>query len=254
MVLVQPQIKNISQYIELGKVHKVAFELMDLSFPTVLDDEDTLTKVLSSYENTNNYSVHGVFIDINYSGGDPLVFEVSKRRIIQCVENARKLNIHKIILHTCFFSILPEKDMLYDIWCDDSAIFLISIAEKYDMEIFIENVLDISPFVIKKLMQKTNHEKIGVCFDVGHANLTKTPIEEWIKALHPYIKYFHLSDNNGVFDEHLALGSGNVDFVELGELIKKYGIKADYTLEVTGIERVLRSLEYLSIKELSYVK
>lgn len=254
MVLVQPQIKSLSQYIRLGKVHKVAFELMDLSYPTILDDAEALKKVLCTYKSTNNYSVHGVFIDLNYSGGDPLVYEVSTKRIIQCVENAKKLNIRKMILHTCFFPILPETDMLYDIWCEDSANFLNGLAQSYDMELFIENVLDISPFVIKKLMEKANHEKIGVCFDVGHAHLTKTPINEWLRVLHPYIKYIHLSDNNGVFDEHLALGNGNIDFGELGDLIEKYEIKADYTLEVTGIERALKSIEYITEKGLSYVK
>ncbi|MDD4492886.1 MAG: sugar phosphate isomerase/epimerase [Eubacteriales bacterium] len=227
---------------------------MDLSYPAVLDNADALKNVLDAYATTDNYSVHGVFIDINYSGGDPLIFEVSKKRIIQCAQNAKKLNINKMILHTCFFPILTETDMLYDIWCEDSANFLIRIAEQYDMELFIENVLDISPFVLHKLMQKANNERIGVCLDVGHANLTKTPIAEWVRVLHPYIKYFHLSDNNGVFDEHLALGDGNIDFEELGQLIKQYGIKADYTLEVAGLERVLRSIGYLQTKELSYVK
>lgn len=252
MIQLQPSINNFNEYLQLAKVHNFSFEIMDLAYPAILDNDEQLKKVINLYQNTPNYSAHGVFIDINYSGGDSLILEATKKRLHSCFKSIKKLQIKRIILHSCFFPIMPENSMLYDLWCEDSAKLLIDFAVQYDTEILIENVLDISPFVIRKLMEKANHKKINVCLDIGHANLTKTPISGWFEVLHPYIKYMHLSDNNGVFDEHLALGDGNIDFAYMCQLLEKYKIKSDYTLEVTGIDRVIKSIEYL--KRLDYVK
>ena len=69
--------------------------------------------------------------------------------------------------------------------------------------------------------------------------------DEFLSVQPPYIRYLHLSDNRGLYDDHLALGDGTVDFQKMQEKILEYDIEADYTLEVGSPENVERSAVYL---------
>lgn len=71
-------------------------------------------------------------------------------------------------------------------------------------------------------------DNVGICFDVGHANLTgMTPIE-YMKRLHKKIKILnaHFHDNNGTNPDHLQIGQafGRTDGIDfkavLLELVK----------------------------------
>lgn len=44
----------------------------------------------------------------------------------------------------------------------------------------------------------------GICFDVGHANLTGCNIREYLRTLGDRLTVLHIHDNNGTFDQHLA--------------------------------------------------
>lgn len=254
MILFQPNSNNFDKMMSVARDNGFGFELMEFSFPYILDDKDTVDRLVGTYAAAPVVALHGVFIDINYSGGDPEVFKVSKKRIEQCAFLACKLNVKKIVLHSCFFPILTPDDPLYGVWAEESAVLLIEIAEKYDIQFCIENVLDISPDIILTMVEQANHPRVKVCFDIGHANLSKTPIPVWIEKLAPHITHVHLSDNNGIYDEHLALGDGNIDFLEADRLFCKYNVKADYTIEVKPFKNVEKSIEFLNRGGMPYVK
>jgi sugar phosphate isomerase/epimerase len=54
--------------------------------------------------------------------------------------------------------------------------------------------------MLYELVKRCNHKKINVCLDFAHANISKTPIDEWFNKLKPYIKHIHLNDNDGLVD------------------------------------------------------
>ena len=83
---------------------------------------------------------------------------------------------------------------------------------------------------------------------IADAHYSFEPIEKWFDELGEYIQYMHLSDNMGKFDDHLPIGSGNIDWEKVNGLWKSLGRDMPATLEVGGIAGVEESLRYLRTK------
>lgn len=244
MIFLQPVPQEAEQYMKLADKYGLGFELMDLAFAAGLDG--AAKRVKSLYKKKYMCSCHGVFADINYSGSDPWVFQVSEKRIRQCIEEGRKLGISKYVFHSCFHPVLKPDDPLYDEWSLTFSQLFVSMAEEYQVDFYMENVLDKTPAILEKMMRRADHPRIHVCLDVGHVNVAGGSLDVWLAMLHPYISYFHLSDNKGVYDDHMAVGDGTVDFVRLKSLIDYHHIQADYTLEVSGTAAVEKSIAALT--------
>lgn len=247
MILLQPQRQHIGEYEELAKKYGLKIELMDAAFCSLLDNKTLQEEIRSTYDPSLLYSCHGVFADLNFSGSDPLIYQVSKQRLCQCAAYAVSLGIEKMVIHSCFHPVLHPDDPLYEIWSCTFAELLCQVAERYQLELYVENVMDQNPYILSRIMEAARHPKIKVCLDIGHANLSACSLEEWFLRLHEHLSYMHLSDNGGLYDEHLPVGQGNVDWMNVKKLIHKYNIKADYTIEVTGTSGVLESIEYLRV-------
>ena len=112
---------------------------------------------------------------------------------------------------------------------------LLPLAEKLDITICLENL--VRPLStaddLVSYMKKYDTPHLGVCLDVGHANLKekgeKYPdsivIPAWgvaglpvrwekdiAETLQPYIVNCHVHDNCGVGDDHDLPGNGNIDW------------------------------------------
>jgi sugar phosphate isomerase/epimerase len=63
-------------------------------------------------------------------------------------------------------------------------------------------------------LQKAGQPRLVHCFDFGHHNVfARIPFQEWLFYLDPgrHI-HFHLHDNCGGNDDHLAMGQGSIDW------------------------------------------
>ena len=115
---------------------------------------------------------------------------------------------------------------------------LIPYAEKYDVKIAVENSFERSnaPEEVMYYVNYFNHPNVGCCFDNGHANMLKTgdgkkvfdsyfTNEVWqndigfcdnaFEQMASRMVTCHLHDNNGLIDQHLPPGMGNVNWPEL---------------------------------------
>ncbi len=63
-----------------------------------------------------------------------------------------------------------------------------------------------------KLIELCDHPLMGVCWDIGHGNLT-VPYEQYenIMRLGGYLKAVHIQDNFGMRDDHICPLAGTVD-------------------------------------------
>lgn len=95
------------------------------------------------------------------------------------------------------------------------------------------------------MVETADHPKVRVCLDVGHANFSMAGIDTWMKALGQYIVHFHLHDNKGYYDEHLAAGDGTVEWKRFFDLEKRLDGDSDMLLEVRSLESTKRSFEFL---------
>lgn len=88
-----------------------------------------------------------------------------------------------------------------------------------------------SPEEMQELLRKVNRSNVGVTVDAGHAQVCGYQATEFINLLNDRVIHVHLHDNHGVWDEHLPLGKGVVDYVGLIQTLKKQGFQGVVNLE-----------------------
>lgn len=235
MIQVQPQLVYLKDYQKLG----LSYEIMDYAFPSFKKND-----IIEAYKGISVPSMHCAFIDMNYASADVDIRNASQARIKTSIRNGTELGVKNVVLHTCFYPVLGDF-VINEIWCDGAKKFINELLNEFDISIYVENTLDINPDVIHLLMEMMKDERVNVCLDVGHAFLSKAPLTSWFEKLHPYIKYMHINDNNGITDDHLAVGDGIINWIEVDELMKKYKLSPIVTIEVASIEKIERSLEFI---------
>jgi sugar phosphate isomerase/epimerase len=85
-----------------------------------------------------------------------------------------------------------------------------------------------------------------VCLDVGHAHaLSRTPLEAWVERLAPRVVQLHLHDNDGSWDQHLAVGEGSIDWQATLAHARALGEGTYWVIEARDEAAARRSLERL---------
>ena len=188
-------------------------------------------------------SVHGAFIDVNPGSGDKKMRALSCERSVESCRAAESLGAENVVFHCACFPFLREGYL--DFWAGQCAEFYEELADTFALNIFIENSVDIDPGPLRELMRRISNKRIGVCLDIGHVNYSRTPLELWVEELHEWIGYLHLSDNNGVYDSHLALGQGTIDGEAADRIWRDLGTAMPVTIETKNEQLTVQSLEFL---------
>ncbi len=101
-----------------------------------------------------------------------------------------------------------------------------------------------TPFAMKMyrdhLAPLLDSGRFGILIDIGHFNESKHKFgyfkgvspEEHLAQLPLPLLELHLSDNNGMEDQHLPLGRGNIDFESLARGLKQIGFDGLVTIEI----------------------
>ena len=245
MILIQPKYTQPEVWETLAEKENLGYEVLELGLPPVLGSEEAEEACLAWYrESGRTLSVHGMFIGVDPASSDSAVRELSRRRCEQSVRHAMALGVKNIVQHSSAFPVLRGQYLEH--WSEVCAEYYCDLTERYPIRLSIENSADLDPEPIRKIMERAaNPQRIGVCLDVGHANFSAAPIERWFDELGEWITELHLSDNMGLFDEHLPLGKGSVDWEKVDGLWRALGRDVLLTLEVGGYDGVETSLAYL---------
>jgi sugar phosphate isomerase/epimerase len=84
--------------------------------------------------------------------------------------------------------------------------------------------------------------------DIAHAFIEggMGRIKAYMNRFYPRLMHIHMHDNHGEMDEHLPLGSGNIDFKKVVRWLKNIGYNRTITFEVfTSYEDAVRSRDYI---------
>lgn len=242
---IQPQFSELEQWKALAAQQGLCFELAELSMPGT----QNRNAMIAAYRETGLVrSLHGTFIDINPASSDPEIQKLSRQRCEDSCALAKMLGAENVIFHSSCFPFL--RGAYLSQWAERCAEYYRSLTEQYPLSILIENSMDTDPEPLKRLMELVVSERIGVCLDIGHANYSRAPIERWFEVLQGHIRYLHLSDNRGLFDDHLPLGYGSIDWKHVSSLCRQAGTVEVMTLEVGGIDNVRHSISYLQSNNL----
>lgn len=248
-LLVIPDFKNIDDSIRLARGYDAGFEYNDFNFAKYLDDEAFCEKTVNEYKSYKlpDYTTnHGAFIDVLPYSTDKKIKEISIHRINQSIEITRKicaksvvfhLNYNPYLNHELYVKIFPKLNI--DVWRP-------IIEENPDINIYIENMFEQDPYIIKKVAKAlSEYDNFGLCLDWGHAVLSKTNPQIWAEELKEYVKHIHLNDNDLKVDTHLAWGSGQINRNQFYNCYNRYLSDATILIETVDIPDQRASLRQL---------
>lgn len=241
--------EQLEEHLELAKVYNTGFEINDFFDPVLLDDEKRQQEVIECYLKAGlpkGSTMHGAFFDVNVFSNDARIREVSEFRIRQSMEIAGMLGVKGVVFHSNWnpmvYGEIYENQVI-----DRTAEYMKRILEEYpDMEVYLENMFDSSPRILLGISRKlADYPNYGVCLDYAHVNVYSSDTDEWVRQLAPYVKHLHINDNNLQQDQHLAVGSGEIDWQTFRIYCERFFSDCSILIETTKPENQRLSLEYL---------
>lgn len=227
-------------------------EIQDFTEPNLTEGE--IKNKVNKYkeyqkEFKNIKSMHGPFLDLRPSSPDLEIRKVSYQRYLRALNIATELEIDYIIFHSQINPYLNEP-FLKELNNKQHKEFWDNILEQseYKGTILIENIFEETPLMLKELIETINLPNIKVNLDIGHANLGKATLEQWVSELKDHISYIHLHSNNGVYDQHKNPTENEIK--DLISLLDKYNVNPVISLEYksTNIDRDMKLLQGIAPK------
>lgn len=248
-ILVIPDRTQIEKHKELAEQFGLGFEYNDFYIPAVLDDKQTLTAIVEEYKKQKlpAYTTsHGAFLDVIPFSPDSRIREIAALRIEQSIMASKRVGAEAVVFHTAYNPSLRSEKYVSS-WLETNTVFWSSVLEKHpDIKIYLENTFEATPDILERLSENlSSHTNYGVCLDYAHAFLTGTAPEIWVQRLGRFVRHIHINDNDGFSDLHQAWGDGVIDRNGFYECYEKYMKGASVLVEVTSLEKQIKSLEVL---------
>ncbi len=204
--------------------------------------------VVDSYD--VKISVHSPLSDINIASYNEAIRRSSVLQIKNSIDLASSMEPGIVVVHPGHVPILGQK--FEDKILKNSKESLgecTKYASERDVMLCVENMPDIEGLLYKDINQLdriVEDLEAYMTLDVGHANNMKFPVSEML--ISPRIKHIHLSDNDGSFDNHNAIGSASIDFESLFKELSRIGYDGILVVEVKDPQAVSESLDFLKNK------
>jgi len=193
-------------------------------------------------------TLHGPFFDLVPGGMDKKILEASRQRLQQAFDLIPVFEPMSMVCHTGYDR--KRYHAAEDEWLEASLETWTPLAKELlgtKTTLTIENVYEKTPKMLLRLMRGLRSEAVGVCFDTGHMNVfSETDMEGWLKALTPFLKQLHIHDNDGTWDNHWAIGAGDIDFETLFGYLEENHMRPIITLEAHQEDWIWQSLKALS--------
>lgn len=199
------------------KVLELSYDNFLYSGIDELVELNNVVDVVSMYP-MDSFSVHLPYDRLEISGSD-----VSKitSRFSKWIRILSAVNVDYYVVHLPRLSSSKSSVQLASAYLRTLAELLSGI-----QYILVENIADVAflgsrPEDLSEIVYLAGSPRVGICLDVGHANIAKVSLRKFSDQLAPLIRSTHLHDNDGRVDQHLVPGSGTVDRAELIEVLMK---------------------------------
>ena len=235
---------NFKYVASIARKNNAGIEFQSFCEPELLENPKEAILEHYAYKDVVYKTMHGAFYDLYPGSYDPLVSEVARKRVLQSLQIAKELSFFDVVFHHDY---LPNTSSPEE-WTGRLVKFWKGILEQTPerIRLHLENVFDDTPRVIKRLVDRINSPRFGICLDIGHAHaFSETPVFEWVETLGSRITYVHIHDNNRKKDEHLAIGDGSIPIKRVLEAIETQSKEALWALEQAREDDLIRSLEWI---------
>lgn len=184
--------------------------------------------------------LHGPFNELFPCAIDPSARRLAAYRYRQAAALAREYGAGKLVLHGGF-----QPRMYYPVWYVEQSILFWKefLEEDPGVEIVLENVLEEEPEMLRDILAGVDDPRLGMCLDVGHVNVySQVPAEGWLDTCAPWLRHFHIHNNDGTWDTHSPLMAGTLPIRRILEKIETLCPGATVTLELLEAEASVRWL------------
>jgi len=183
------------------------------------------------------YSIHAPCRGTNIGSLLEPIRKASIEVMTQCFAIAAEVNAG-VVVHPGYFAWAEERDKA-ERQLKKSLSDLFRIGEEYSVRYFIENMGNWEYFLIKTPKELPLIGDTPFALDVGHAHQNHCLAE----FLQFPAAHYHLHDNGGHEDSHLALGEGTIDFKPVVQAIRHNNVIP--IIEVATFEGVVKSIRTL---------
>ena len=231
------------EVVPLCKKYGLGIEIQSFHNPNKVDEcELIIEKYKQLLPENISCHLHAPYADLCFGSNTPLIVDATRFYFNYAYSVAKKLDVKSIVIHHGY---VPKTSYMPN-WIKRSVTFWNDfLSDKSDVSFNLENQLEWNCEPLVEIIDKVNSEKLGVNLDIGHAHAnSKEPVINWIKSLGNRIKYVHLHNNHGEYDEHLGLTHGTIDIIEILNALNHYAPDAIWALECQ-IEHMEESIEFL---------
>jgi len=99
------------------------------------------------------------------------------------------------------------------------------------------------------VIKEMNSPNLKIVLDVGHANVYRVPLEDYLKSANPYLCEIHLHNNDGKKDFHQPLSQGEIKMLDILKLAKELELCVPIILEMDTVEDFEKSFDFLLRKK-----
>ena len=244
MLQIQPSYQEKEKWSALADRFSCMFEIHERTKVLATETAQEAERCLVWYSACGlTSSVHGAYLEVNPFSADRDFAALSEKRVHESCAAAVRVNASNIVFHCSCFPYLRGDYLARH--AEHAGAFYTALAEQYGLRVFLENSLDLDPEPLAAIMAHADGRFVNCCLDIGHANYSRVPLQTWFGTLKDRIGYLHLSDNHGLFDEHLPLGDGTVPWETADRLYRDLHENIPVTLETGTLENTERSLWFL---------
>ncbi|KQC04146.1 MAG: xylose isomerase [Methanoculleus sp. SDB] len=145
-----------------------------------------------------------------------------------------------VVIHPGYYTWVQEREAAIG-QMQQSLGELTRYAEECGITFFVENMPEWHYFFLRSPDELPLIGGLGLALDVGHAHLNGC-LDAFLECP---ISHFHLHDNDGTEDSHVAVGDGTIDFTKVLTAVSKNS--AIPVIEVGTLDGVLASIDRLGL-------
>lgn len=189
----------------------------------------------------------------NYDFSEKITLEPPEEIYHRSIEACHELNCRRLIFHPLYYLKPIHDEKLRRAILDANVEWfraLLPTAEKFDVEIHLENTFDfkhvqekgdpefmcVSAREMLYMADKLNHPLVRLCLDTGHANIAHQDVPAMIREMGDKLGSVHLNDNLGLIgpiyeDLHMFPGYGDLDWDAIFAALKEIGYRGTLNME-----------------------
>lgn len=225
----------------LAREFGLGLEIAEFSYAANMDTDfprwDALTR--ANLVGIERRIFHAPFNELCPAAVDPLVAELTRRRLEQAYALMRHFTINRMVVHSGYVPHIYVKSWFAERSAQFWRAFLYD--KPPDFSLLLENVMEESPDMLCDIITQTGDTRFRLCLDIGHAGgvFSKLPVERWIEDTAPYLNHVHVHNNYRASDLHNPPGDGLIDMASALARISDLQPGATYTLETSDLRRAV---------------